>query len=201
MLTIYTKLVLYLVKNKKVTGMSNPKKRFLIIFVVLLAGAGSVFAYSRGVNRTNSDPHPPEETVNYTPPDSEEKQAGDKQKETNVADEEKQAEKPQDTTPALSPKKVSVVITDASQYGSIIEVRSFVSDYYQDGTCTLTFSKGGITFSKQTPAYKDISTTICTNPTINRSEFSSAGDWQVTVSYLSKNKDAQGSKTQVISIK
>jgi cytoskeletal protein RodZ len=86
-------------------------------------------------------------------------------------------------------KAASVVIVDASQYGQIVEVRSFVSNHIQEGTCTVRFSKDGRSFSKTTPARPDATTTICLSVEIPRAQFTSTGQWDVFVEY-----EASGAK-------
>ncbi|HTE22518.1 MAG TPA: hypothetical protein VK674_05765 [Candidatus Limnocylindria bacterium] len=176
----------------------NYKKPILIILAAVLLVSGGVFAYRAYGRDSGRDDWV--DGVNYGPPTEEEKASGDKQKETTDAEEEQQnAPEPPDQNDPQK-KAVTVIITDADQYDAIIEVRSFISDHYQDGTCTITIKKGSQTVTKKTPAYRDASTTICTNPLIKRSEFPSAGDWQVTVAYASK--DAAGtSDAQTIKIK
>jgi len=81
----------------------------------------------------------------------------------------------------------------------VIEVRAFVSNQYKDGTCTTTLTKGSLKVSKETKAYKDATTTICTNPLIDRSELKQAGDWQVVVKYTAGNISGE-SKPQTVKI-
>jgi hypothetical protein len=172
----------------------NKKGLLLGLLLIVLLVAGGVPAYNRFFkDKTDT---PPSEGVNYRPPTEEEQDAGDKRKEEIVEEEQNQQPPPTDGTK----KKATVIITDAGQYDGIIEVRSFISNHYQDGTCTITFKQGSHTLTKQTPARKDVSTTICLNPQIKRSEFPTAGTWQVTVTY--ESKDARGtSETQTLSIK
>ena len=176
-----------MLKNK------NNTKIILIVVASLLVVMGVSFAY-RTYDMSRNDNWI--DGVNYDPPTEEERAAGDKQKEKVDKEEQRQNSQNGDST---EKKTTNVIITDAGQYDDIIEVRSFIPDHYQDGTCTIAFRKGGQTITKGTPAYRDASTTICTNPLIKRSEFPSAGDWQVSVSYDSK--DAKGtSETQTITI-
>ena len=183
-----------IIKNKN-NRVSTKKRAFIVLATVVLAGAG--FFFYRSYTSNNDDNWV--DGVNYNPPTEEEKAVGDTQKET--ADTEEEQQNPPKPSEQTTPQKkaVTVIITDAGQYDDIVEVRSFISDHYQDGTCTITFRKGSQTLTKKTPAYRDASTTICTNPLIKRSEFPSAGDWQVTVAYTSK--DASGtSDAQTVKI-
>ncbi|MDQ3123750.1 MAG: hypothetical protein M3Q14_03660 [bacterium] len=172
------------------------KKGIITSLIIIFLAAGiftwAVFFSSNPVTTPNS-----ENSINYGPPTVEEKAAGDRQKQQIDEEQNNTDNSPLDNS---SKKSVSVIITDASQYEDIIEVRSFIPDYFQDGTCTIVFRKDNLTLTKTAPAYKDISTTICTNPEIKRSEFATSGEWQVTVSYESTN--AKGtSETQIIKLK
>ena len=136
--------------------------------------------------------------INYGPPTKEEKQAGDKQKETNSQKEQQQNSQQEQGAGQSEARTVHVTITDAAQYGNTIEVRSFIPDYYEDGTCTITFKKDSFLVTKDTPAYRDATTTICTNPVFARSEFPVGGKWQVTVSYTSNGAKGQSATQEVV---
>lgn len=171
----------------------NIKKYVLVFLAAALLLVGGWFGYKTYKDR--SDNNNWKDGVNYSPPTDEEKAVGDTQKEEVDRKEESQ-NKPDDSP---DKKSVTVIITDAGQYDGIIEVRSFVPDFFQDGTCTTTFTKGSRTFKKEMPARTDSSTTICMNPLLKRSEFPVPGVWQVKVTYSSK--DAQGvSETQNLTI-
>lgn len=175
------------------------KKPLIIAIAVSIAllGAG-LWAYAYFSNRGTDDDTRTVNEINYDPPTVEEKAAGDEQK--KKLEPTKPDENTDPSDPPEDSNQVKVVITDAGQYDDIIEIRSFIPDHYQDGTCTVTLTKGTTTVTKETTAYRDASTTICTNPLIKRSEFPSAGDWTVRVQYASAN--ARGtSELQTITIK
>ena len=95
---------------------------------------------------------------------------------------------------------VNVIINDASQYDSVVEVRSYVEGIIEtDGTCTLTFTKDGTSFTKTTSPLTNPSYTTCKTIDIPVSEFSSKGTWQLTVSYLSST--SKGSATKTLEVK
>lgn len=161
-------------KNKKLS------KKTLILSAITLVSLGVIGAWIYSMQKSQENVI---DGVNYGPPTEEEKQAGDRQKEL-VDKTEAQRNQPQDNS---QKKNVSVEITDAGQYDDIIEVRSFIPNHFQNGVCIITFAKGDQKLIKQTPAKTDISTTICLNPNIARSEFSSAGNWQMYIEYNAKN--------------
>lgn len=170
--------------NEKVSmkRKSINKKTLFIPLAILVLVMGGYFGYQQlSANNQKYDAPKPVNTVNYDKPTEEEAKVGDEVKE-EIIDEKK---KP--IVDSSNKQKASVVITDASQYDETIEVRSFIPDYYEDGTCTITFTKGTSSFRKETPAYRDARTTICTNPLIKRSEFPQPGTWTVQVTYESAN--------------
>jgi hypothetical protein len=183
--------------NKK----HNQLKKYLVISLILLIAAGVLvfaletsgvtnFVNNKATDEQTSDVNPND--INYEPPTEEEKNSGDEQKDDVLKDEE------QRNDPDNQNKQTaSVIITDAKQYDDIIEVRSFIPNHYEDGTCTITFTKDSQSISKDTPAYRDASTTICTNPLFNRSEFPGSGDWNLVVYYKSTGASGQSSITTV----
>ena len=170
--------------------------KIMLILLVVVIGIGLlVFNRQRIENPTNV-PYKDDATyINYASPTDEEKKDGDNQKQSIEEENNKLEEKFSDS----GKKKAYVIITDASQYGSSIEVRAFVDNHFQDGICTIYFRKNSYTLTKEAPAYKNVSTTACTVPEINSSEFSLKGDWQVTVSYSSDNAEGV-SESQTITI-
>lgn len=172
--------------NYKLNFKTNKQRRsklllILLIAVLLLAVAG-FFTYKHYFQKKNSN------TV-YAPPTQEEKQSGNEIKPEVVKRQEQEDAQKKDNTNSSDPTSDSaeIIITDATQYDNVIEVRSFIANKYQDGTCKTTFTKGSLTVSKETKAYKDATTTICTNPLIDRLEFKQAGEWQVVVEYTAGN--------------
>lgn len=184
-------------KQNSKSKRSNRSKKPLVIFVVVLALVGvGFFAYKYFFQKKNTN------SV-YTPPTQEEKQSGDEIKPEVVKRQEQEDTQKKDTSsssqPANTDPGAEVIITDAAQYDNVFEVRSFVANKYQDGTCTITLTKGSLIVRKTTNAYKDATTTICTNPLFNRSEFKQTGDWQVVVEYSSVNYSGK-SQPQTVKI-
>jgi len=123
--------------------------------------------------------------INYNPPTQQEVKSGDEQKE-NLPDANTEPEKP---------NSANIVIVDANQYGQEIEVRAFVSNVVNNGTCEIVFEKGSQKIIKSVNAYADASTTPCMNLVVPRSEFPESGDWKVTVSYDSTEIRGQSVST------
>lgn len=169
-------------KNKKIN-----KKIILIAGVVVLLIRCGIFVYSRSSQDVPVDNW--QDGVNYQPPTEDEKAAGDEKKKEIVEEQDRQTTQTQQNP--TTKNNVNVAITDASQYENIIEVRSFVPSYSQDGTCTLKFTQGSRTFTRTTPGYKDVSSTVCPAVEVPVSEFPNSGEWQVVVSFESTNAKGQ----------
>ena len=160
---------------------------YTLVAVALVVTAGVVYARSSSDSSSNTDGPTLVETEEFAPPTEEEKQAGDAQKE-EVIELENQT----------LPDQATVAIVDASQYGSEVEVRAFVANTIQDGTCTIVFEKDSEQLTKKVPAFADATTTPCMNLVVPRSEFSAAGEWNVMVTYT--NNTIMGSASSIIVI-
>lgn len=168
----------------------NRRRTIAILLLLTMVSIGGLLFWrqsssNQNIIKTDSDGG----IINLNPPTEQEEQAGDIRKQ-EIDQEEATPSRNDD----VAKKTVSVIITDAGQYAEYIEVRAFIPNYYQDGTCTITFRKNSQSLIKTAPAYTDSANTICTNPEIKRSEFPSDGSWQVSVTYESKN--AKGTSDQ-----
>lgn len=171
-------------KSPKV--LRSKKVLLLLTSLVIITGLVGILLYQKGYFLSTQKPAPQsdqreDKKIDLSPPTEQEQAAGDQRKKDIVANEQ-QGALPQ---PDSQTKTATVIITDAGQYDNVIEVRSFIPDHYQDGTCTITLRQGTQVITKEAPAYRDATTTICTNPMIQRSELPAAGNWQVTVAYAS----------------
>lgn len=155
----------------------SSKKPFIIALIaaVVLIGGG-VWAYSYFSNDSENNNTRNVNEINYDPPTEQEQKAGDEQKEQLTKDEQ---------TPQTN--DVQVAIVDANQYDDTVEIRAFVQGIIEGGTCTATLTKNGQTVTKKTDAFIDATTTQCGNLNIPRSEFPSAGEWSLKVSYSSES--------------
>ncbi|MDQ3123727.1 MAG: hypothetical protein M3Q14_03540 [bacterium] len=190
--------------TKKFTTRNNKTSKLTpatigVVLLVLLLAVGGAWMLSKNRNsQTSSQPNDTQvNQIDYSGPTEDEKLAGNQQKDTILTP------PPTSQTPTGNndnKKSVNVLITDAGQYDNDIEVRSFISNHFEDGICTIELTKGSLEVTKETPAFKDSSTTICTNPLFKRNEFSSAGDWQVVVKYNSNSAYGR-SEPRIITIK
>lgn len=127
----------------------------------------------------NNDPNA--EKLDLSPATKEDQARADANKERIVSQQEQQP-----SQPVSGKKSVNPVIADANQYGSEVEVRSFVPGIVEsDGICTITLSQGTTVITKEVAAVQDATTTQCTKLKLARSEFSSNGTVTVVVTYSS----------------
>ena len=182
-----------------VTHQSNSKRYIYIACALLVAAVIGVIAYNalRSKPDNQAAGTRPANNVNLDKPTPEEVQAGDTQKDRNI-----EREKVENTPPPASPSGTADLrITDASQYEDVIEVRAFVANIYEAGTCTVVFTKSGqpsVTTTSQ--AFKDVSTTQCGANDTARSKFSVTGNWQATVTYSSPS-GTTGTADKAVTIK
>ena len=184
-------------KTNRTNKKTNSKKRYIlfaavaalsvILLLFVLERTHVTNLYGRWTKTSVDQPY----KINYGPPTQQEQQAGDKQKQTIVD---------QQSAPQAPPSTATVVVARAEQNGDTIEVAASITNVYKDGTCTFKLVQGSNSLTKITAAYRDVSTTICTNPLIPRSEFPTTGDWQVTVSYKSSDGISGQSESKTIKI-
>lgn len=168
------------------------KKLLITITICALAALAGCAYYA--FHRQNTPRKPVlQNGVNYSPPTESEKQAANDIKDTIVNSQ-------QNNQSTDGKTKASVIITDAAQYENTIEVRSFIPNHYEDGTCTITFTHQNLKVQKTAPAYRDASSTICTNPLVGRSEFTATGEWAVIVSYTSEHANGT-SEAKTLTVK
>lgn len=164
---------------------SSQKKRAVIGVAILIAltalGFGaSKIVMNRQANKdaTGASDNTSQEDINYAPATEEEKQQTDDHKE-ELAEQQGQTSAPSDTRENATP-----VITDAGQYDSHVEVRSFIPEIVEaNGKCTMTFKQGTLQLVRTTDVLPSATTTICEPPKIPATEFPNTGKWVLTVSY------------------
>lgn len=156
------------------------RNRTLLLAATVITVTGVIIAavaYSR--NRPTSQPTyaPPQTQANLSPATDNEKQESNQLKEQSA---------PTASATPQTKKVVSPNIVDASQYGSSIEVRVNIPGLTENGgTCSITFTKGSVTFVRQVNSSSDASSTQCNNLVLDRSTFKESGTWSVTAAYSS----------------
>lgn len=159
---------------------SRNKTKIIIIAVAIatIALGGLAYLYWKSNNQS-----PQNQNIDYSPPTTNQKDAGSRAANKEDALKEDQPS-PQPNTPAGQKKQASMTIVDASQYDQTVEARAFVDNIVEsEGTCTFTFTKGTASISKTSKASPSASTTQCAMIKVTASEFTSKGDWILTVSY------------------
>lgn len=164
-------------KRKKIT------KKMLILGLLglLVIGVGGRVLY---VYYNHKNPAPvaaptgtSSGTINYGPPTETDKQETQANKD-NLANQSKQDNS--------GSKTATPILVNAFQNDSQITVSGFVQGVIENnGTCTYTFTKDSLKVTKTATGSANASNTSCPIVNVARSEFSQAGDWQVTLSYSS----------------
>lgn len=97
-----------------------------------------------------------------------------------------------------SKRTISIAVSYADiNSDNQLEVRAFTSDIIEgSGTCTLTASKGSSEVTTNTPAFIDVSSTICEPLYIPKSKLST-GTWKIVVTYSSPNASGTSGQSQV----
>jgi len=173
-------------KNKKRTPKTRVRPLITLTLLVLIT-AGAVFGLALLLNQSSESSDSIDPNINYGPPTDEEIAAGQNIKDTN---EEKNGQ--------ATIADYSVFITDASQYGQNIEVRSYVEGIVKDGgTCTFAFTKNATTITKTSEGLSNVSRTSCALLNTSVSEFPTSGTWSLSVSYTFENITASSTNYNV----
>lgn len=173
------------------------KKPVVIVAITLLIVISAYLAYTQlFYQSTNTSNDKPRQTndVDYGPPTNEELAQADKQKDQNIQ------QNTIDNNSSSQNTKATITISDIGVYNGILEVRSFITNHYEDGNCKYIFTKNSSSFEKLTKAYKDATTTICTNPLVPVSEFPAKGTWNLQIEYKAPNGSGT-SELQKVEIK
>ncbi len=189
--------------NKKIKNQNNTKLIALlaIIFVAIL-GFGSFKFFANHQNQYQAtSPTASQEVpkIDLNPPTEEDLDNVDSAKSDIV---QQQAEN--NNPPATQPdgrKSVVPIISYAAQYGPQIEIGAYVDGILeQAATCTASISKGDQLLKKSVAAVTNVNSMDCPAIVFERSEFTSAGDWQVVIEYSSANMfgRSQPKKVEVI---
>ena len=161
------------------------KTKAVILFIsgLLILGSSLYLIKSSDNDQVNSgkDTSRAINDVDYGPPSDEEKNAGDLRKPDNVEQEKIESGAATDTRTA------EIVIVDSSQYDEVFEIRSFISNVFEDGgVCTATFSRAGSTpVVASSTGTTSATTTQCGKISIPISSFATKGEWQLKLSYSS----------------
>lgn len=145
--------------------------------LVLLVGGGYLLSQRSNEQAATVD----EDNIVYEPATEVEKDETEQHKD-RIAEEQDQK-----VTDNSSKQEVKPLITSWGQdnSGSDFYVNGYVPGVVeQDGTCTLTMKKDGMTVSQQKTAFFNAQSTSCGRITISFNELS-VGSWQALLSYSS----------------
>jgi|GEM_PF-1800508 len=171
-----------------------------ILVVILVGGTAALLKVSTQDNKQEVADKQVEASkhssdgINYAPPTAADEEMNREQEARN-----KERERLDQLPPSSN---AEVFVSGAGQYDSIVEVRAYVSNIYEDGgSCTAQFTKDGAPTVKVTKtAVKDAKTIQCGALDTERSKFSTSGKWTLSVSYESANASGKSSN-QIVEIK
>jgi len=181
------KVVMAIQKTYRNRAKSNSRKALylLLVAVLLIATVSAAYLFLKHNDKPGFSKTTTGHDVNLQPPTPEEKQETDEHKDSLA---EKDAVP---TPPPPSPdglKQVTPFITFAGQEGGDVSISGYVPSIFEEGgTCTATFSNGSNTHSQQSKGFSDFKQTTCTPMTVPRTSFTTAGTWNVVLSYSSKS--------------
>lgn len=174
-------------------------KTYLLIIVVFLVVSCLIFLYlshlwpfsytqSNVVDNTTASP------INYSPPTEKETKDGQETKKQSYNNSSTNGDGDTQVTPQSNntdKKAVSIAVSYADiNSENQLEIRAYTSDIIEgSGTCTATITNGTTTLMASTPAFIDVSSSICEPIYFSRDRLA-AGEWTIKVSYSSP--DATG---------
>lgn len=172
-------------QNKHMKKFFTHHKKATIITATLLVGAlvtGGAYWYTQK-STDSTDATTEVSGINYGPATAEEKQQNADHKDKLVAQQNAQSQAP---TMSSGKRQVTPVITGANSQA----VGAYIPSIFEDGgSCTATFTQGSARFTKTNPGFADATTTGCVPFQLSPSDFSSKGEWSVTVSYNSNTSE------------
>ncbi len=174
------------------------KKPLMVLLVALLIAGVYLYSFRHSSNKSQqvAKKSSGQSQTDLKPATSQDKQRASDNK-TRIVEQEAQ----QNTQPSQTPgtkKTVTPTITYASQYGNSVEVGGYVSGVFEDGgTCTVIFTKGSTSFAKTSTGVKNVNSVNCPALTAQSTEFSSKGEWMVTLSYSSESASGVSGPRQI----
>lgn len=172
--------------------MRIPSKKILLIsgLATLVIGVGSFGVYHFFMK---------DDAPQYPGPTEQEiKEAEDHKK---MVQERERIEEEAKNNPSRNDQKRTIIplIINASQNGSEVFISATINGVYEDGgTCTATITQGEKVVTVSSKGFADATTTSCTPIRIDRSEFGSAGEWSVVVSYSSDAAEGQSQPARFV---
>lgn len=182
-----------MIKNKKSLNLNLKVVGATVLILALISGG---YAYRENHKKqVISTTVVGEKKLNLNSPTKQEQASGDAIKPNIV-----QQEEARNNTPANTPTVRSHVvptITYADQSGNQIEVGGYVNGVFENnGTCTLTIQRAGISKTVSVAATKNVNSVDC--PVMSLSTvILPKGSWQAVISYTSNTSEGQSSARSV----
>lgn len=189
----------------KITKKQKPVKKIILALVavaVLAVGAAAFLtrpsnqtANSQQTSTSNPETAQPVD-VNYSPPTEEESQATTQQKQ-EIAEKEKAAGD-SSTPPVATTPDITVTIVRANQRsaGQPLNIRTII-DGTSSGTCSVKLTKSQTTINKTFTVSPDATYALCDQADIPASDFSSAGEWELSVTIQNGSKQSTPATAKV----
>ncbi len=180
----------------------------IILLAIVLAGGAYGYVYALGGDLfgwTKTVAPAPSKSPNLQPATKEQIQSGEAAKQKTINSSSNSVKGTVDTsTPSPSPTNgsnpsVNVTITAANedQTSKILQVRAIIGVLTNDGTCTLTLTKGTQTVTKTANVQAQASESTCQGFDVPTSELST-GTWNIALHF--ENGQYQGDAQKSISI-
>lgn len=182
------------------TKKSKKTWRGILVVLAVLAllsiiGIGMKKAGWFGSHTTPTQPTP---AINYNPPTSEEKSAGDATKNSNTPSQSSTSTTPQTQPTPGSKTTVPVTITATNVSSSLFQIRALIESTTSTGTCTLSMQgPNGKTYSATAGIQVGPNSATCQGFDVPTSSLSS-GNWQATITFTSDTQTGSASKAVAI---
>lgn len=186
---------------KKPKSFTKKKKAALIAaLIILLVGGGAAFAWSKHRNDVadsgntkpsgNSTKIRPQNSVDYSPATDDDNKAIDQEK-ANPSN-NGTIDNNESSGPTAGNFTVTITGANADNTNKLARVSSLVNGI-TDGTCTVKFTKSGQTAVTATNQVALITNSYaCPNFAIPYDQFPTGGEWTVSLTVVSNNKQVTG---------
>ena len=187
--------------NKRTNNISKPVLAALTA-ILLISGSAAAYYYM------NREPVGSTDEVNYSDPTDAQKEAGDQAKEQTIEnDTPVDTSSPTTTDSSRDPKlqddntttdsrnsSIKTKITAAAVEDGTLYIRNTIDGIYQQGSCTLTLTKGSRTVRKTAGIQALPQSSSCKGFNIPTAELSS-GTWNITISVTINDKTGSATGT------
>lgn len=176
---------------KSISPKKSTKKYYLIVATAVLLLVAGAFTYVYAFNGSIfgwKKPPVKDSSINYNPPTDEQKQAGENTKDASLNSPEEQKpnntnETPTPPTPSPGAKStVSLSIPTAISNPPSFQIRTEIGAVTNEGTCTITLTKGSKTITKTADIQALPRISTCKGFDIPLTELSS-GQWSVALHF------------------